>query len=350
MAAVVHYCYVRVPHFMAHSGYELVAMQANLAGSGRDVSIAGHGKRLPRHAFLRYPQAVIRRLSGLDEYSFGAAALEAKTSLQMTRTHGDIYHFLYGEHFCRFTPYLDGWRKNRVVATFHQAPFQLEERLRTTSHLRRLGAIIILGNNQRSFFERHAPAERIRFVPHGVDTSYFVPAATRPAHDEPLCVCIGGHLRDLDTLANAIRLIDRRGIKLRYEIIARHARAAVEGLPRTRVREYVSDDEMLRMYQEADVMVLPYKDVVASNVLLEGMACGAPLVVTDVGAVRDYLDPSAASFVRPRDAEELADAVLRLIHDTQLAAEQSHRARKLAEALDHALIAKRLAEVYASLG
>jgi glycosyltransferase involved in cell wall biosynthesis len=332
---------------MAHSGYDLVASSGSSFTEGSEISLADQGKRWPRHEIFRYPQLLIRKLSGLEEYSFGSLALELSTSFHMAKCRGQIFHILYGEHFCRFTPYLNGWRENLVVATFHETAWQLEQRLHSTSHLKRLAAIVILGENQRAFFERFVPSERIWFVPHGVDTTYFVPRQHRLHREQPLCVSIGGHLRDLETLARAIQITHDRGVRVRYDIVARRAQAAaVRGLPDVRVRDFVTDEEMLRLYQEADIMVTPYEDVVASNVLLEGMACAAPLVVTDVGAVRDYLDDSAAVLVPPMNPEALAVGIQTLAEDPSRRGQIGQRARQLAEELDHTKVAARLAELY----
>jgi glycosyltransferase involved in cell wall biosynthesis len=340
----VRYCYVRVPHFMARSGYELVA---TLQRDTPEVSIARQGELWPRHRIFRHSQTLIRAISRTEEYSFGAAALEARTALRMCRSRRHVFHFLYGEQFCRFTPYLNGWRDNLIVASFHLTPEQLTERLHATGHLRHLAAVVILGENQRAFFEQYVSPDLIWFVPHGVDIAYFHPLPDRPRHTEPLCVCIGGHLRDFETLADAIAIVHAKGFAVRFEVIARRLQAAaVRGLPGVHLRDYVSDAEMLRLYQEADVMVLSYKDAVASNVLVEGMACGAPLVVTDIGAVRDYIDESAARLIAPRSPEAMAEAIISLAADPARAACLGHKARQRAVSLDHAKIALQLANVY----
>lgn len=343
----VRYCYVRFPHFMARSGYDLLAP---LQSETPEVSIAGLGKRWPRHRVFRHSQRLVRAISGNEEYSVGAAILEARTALRMSRSHRHIFHFLYGENFCRFTPYLNGWRDNLIVASFHQTPEQLTERLHATGHLRHLAAVVILGENQRPFFERYVPKERIWFVPHGVDTTHFAPHGERPWHDEPLCVCIGGHLRDFATLAKAIEILNAEGVRIRYETVARRDQAAcVRNLPNVRVRDYISDEEMLRLYQEADVMVHSYDDAVASNLLLEGMACGAPLVVTDIGAVRDYISDDAAILVPPKSPAAMAAAIKDLALNQSRGDQLGRRARQRAESLDHAQIAERLAGVYRAI-
>jgi len=335
--------YIRVPHFMSHSGYELVSGYV-----GRPATIVGTGEKWPRAQIFRYPQAIIKALSGLKEYSFGGLALELSTIARMARARDEIFHFLYGEHFCRYTPFLNGWRGNKVIASFHQTPAQLEANLKYRSHLKRLAAVIILGQNQRQFFEQIIPDERIFFVPHGVDTAYFQPASEREAWATPFCLCVGGNLRDFDTLREAIKLVNASGVPLQFEAIARLDQAeAVQGLPNVRVRDWVSEEEMLRLYQQADVLVLSFCDAVASNMLLEGMACGAPLVVTDVGAVRDYVSEREARLVPPQSPSDLAAGIIELVANPDQAVAQGRRARQRSLQLDHQLMALRLKAVYA---
>lgn len=57
------------------------------------------------------------------------------------------------------------------------------------------------------------------------------------------------------------------------------------------------------------------------NVLLEAMACGCPLVVSDISAHREILDDRSALFVNPDDPEDVAGAI-RSVLDNPSAAEQ----------------------------
>jgi glycosyltransferase involved in cell wall biosynthesis len=62
-------------------------------------------------------------------------------------------------------------------------------------------------------------------------------------------------------------------------------------------------------------MLLPLTDATANNALLEGMACGTPVVVSNVGGVPDYVDPGCSSLCSPGDAEAHAAAVIGLLLD-----------------------------------
>ena len=44
------------------------------------------------------------------------------------------------------------------------------------------------------------------------------------------------------------------------------------------------------LYHLSDLFFLPFVDAVANNAIVESIACGVPVVVSDVGSLRDYVD------------------------------------------------------------
>jgi glycosyltransferase involved in cell wall biosynthesis len=67
----------------------------------------------------------------------------------------------------------------------------------------------------------------------------------------------------------------------------------------------------------------------------EAMACGLCIVSTDVGGMTYLLDHETnALLVRPDDPEAMADAVQRILSDSDLAARLSSNARRKAEGFD----------------
>jgi glycosyltransferase involved in cell wall biosynthesis len=67
------------------------------------------------------------------------------------------------------------------------------------------------------------------------------------------------------------------------------------------------------------------------NAVLEAMASGCPLVVSNVSAHREMLDDESARFVDPDDAEAVADALLDVLRDPVAAHARALCARRRAE-------------------
>ena len=66
---------------------------------------------------------------------------------------------------------------------------------------------------------------------------------------------------------------------------------------------------------EADVLVLPTASEGLANVWVEALACGVPVVTSDVGGARDVIDRPEAGRLVPREPEAIAAAVRELLAD-----------------------------------
>ncbi|MGD0568931.1 MAG: glycosyltransferase [Candidatus Sulfotelmatobacter sp.] len=100
-----------------------------------------------------------------------------------------------------------------------------------------------------------------------------------------------------------------------------------------------------------DVSVLISSSESLSNVILESMAAGVPVVATDVGGNPELArDGETGSLVPPGDQPRLVDALLRLARDPSLRQHFSQRGREFARSSFHIdVISQRYEELYLSL-
>ncbi|MDA1017440.1 MAG: glycosyltransferase [Planctomycetota bacterium] len=70
-----------------------------------------------------------------------------------------------------------------------------------------------------------------------------------------------------------------------------------------------SPDELARWYQAADVCVLSSRSEGVPNVMLESIACGTPIVATEVGGIAEIADPNHDRLVPAGDHGALANAI-----------------------------------------
>lgn len=132
---------------------------------------------------------------------------------------------------------------------------------------------------------------------------------------------------------------------LRGEIARRLAEDAIGD--RVQLRGYVPD--IWRWMKRADVLVSASLFEGRPNAVLEAMACGCPLVVSDIPAHREFLDEESALLVDPHGPEALGDAIVRVLSDRNAAARRAARARARAAEWSVAAIARQYDHLYAEI-
>jgi len=108
------------------------------------------------------------------------------------------------------------------------------------------------------------------------------------------------------------------------------------------------DDVWARM-KGADVSVNISRFEGCPNVVIEAMACGCPLVVSDIPPHREVLDDDMALIVDHTDPVQVADAIVRALGDPERARQRATRARARAEQWTGASIARKYANLYSDI-
>jgi len=98
----------------------------------------------------------------------------------------------------------------------------------------------------------------------------------------------------------------------------------------------------------ADAVVTLSRFEGCSNVVMEAMACGTPLIVSDIAAHRELLEEQSASFVSCDDAAQAASAIQAILLDRDAARARAQTARARAEQWTIEAMVRRYEEVYQS--
>ena len=196
------------------------------------------------------------------------------------------------------------------------------------------------------------PEARIRVHHTGIDLDRFHPvdrAAAKAALgiEGPLLIAVG-HLdprKGQDLALEALARIPDATLLLAGDGPDRarlEAIAGAKGLsPRVRFLGIQPHDALPALLAAADVMVLPTMSEGLANVWVESLACGTPVVTSDVGGAREAIDRPQAGRLVARDPEAIASAVNDLLADppdqaaVRAAAERFSWARNAAELRDH---------------
>lgn len=331
---------LRYPHHARHSGYDRFAEHL-----GQRIRAPIRTRWLPGRAGTAVNRAVAAAV-GRPRYSVGVLLAELAAAAHMLRRENSLYHVMYGDRDLLLLRFVAGRNGNRLIATFHGPLAVPAPSLEWLPHT--LDAAILVAEYQRSYFESLLPPDRIFVVRHGVDSEFFVPGSE--ASQDRTCITVGSHLRDFDTLTRAVERVWREDPGVRFVFGGLESERALGPLARddrVRVLGRVSDAELRTAYQSADVALFAFHDATASNSLLEAMACGLPVVTTDVGGVGEYVNGEAACLCPPGDAERMADHVLALLSDPQRARRMGRASRAVAVEHDHRAMAAEVRAVYA---
>lgn len=246
------------------------------------------------------------------------------------------------------------WRPIPLVTTVHDVevhPGDSETavlpRWATELIVRQSGHVVVHGPELKHRAEaRFAKRpERVHVLSHPAITRYAELARRLPpppaAEPGRFSVLLFGRIyayKGLEQLVRAEALLGDRVPGLRVVIAGRGDDPAALG-PQMGdtaryeiIHRFVEDEEVARLFAEADLVVLPYTEASQSGVLNVAAAFGKPVVATDVGELRATVEPNRLGLVvPPGDPAALARAIARLAADPVLRAELGARARLWAE-------------------
>jgi glycosyltransferase involved in cell wall biosynthesis len=225
--------------------------------------------------------------------------------------------------------------------------------------VRRLDAVTTVSESSRRDIERHMgrPAGRVDVIPVGIDADVFTPPAPGARRDEDSIVVVTSAdvpLKGLVHLLESVaKLRTERTVRLTVVGSARPGGPAAETVERLGIGDVVrftgpvAEAEVVALLQSAAVVAVPSLYEGFSLPAVEAMACGAPLVTTDAGALPEVVGNAAGLRVRAGDVDELTGA-LRLVLDSPALADRLGRAgrQRVLENFTWRTTARRTADWY----
>ncbi|MEU6195287.1 glycosyltransferase [Streptomyces sp. NPDC047061] len=213
--------------------------------------------------------------------------------------------------------------------------------------------VVCVSEAERATGVRAGIRARYTVVPNGIDTGHFTPG-NRPAA-APLVVCVGRLCRQKgqDVLLRAWPEVLRRVPDARLALVGDGPdEAALRRLAPASVEFAGAVTDVRPWYRAADLVVLPSRWEGMALAPLEALACGRPVLVTDVDGARESLPPGHAAhcLVPPGRPGALAGAVAALLLDPELRASLGGQGRRhVLSTHDVRRTAEAVAELYREL-
>lgn len=301
---------------------------------------AAHGTALLRHP-LRYVRTLAAALTAEERLATTLAHLTGAAlvirrfgRLPRLRLHA---HFTYGAAaVARWASAMSGLPYG---LTLHGSDLHFDFPADLEAKLREADLIVSISHFNLEFlaqrFPRVAP-RRLAVVGMGI------PPAAAPKRDRgsgPLRILNVGRLSEhkaQHVLVDACARLAASGLDFTCDIVGEGpARASLEarireaGLEdRVRLPGARFHDEVLALYQQADVFVLCSVAEGMPIVLMEAMRAGVPVIASAITAIPELVR-DAGLLVPPEDADELARAIASVAHDEVDTATMTERGRAI---------------------
>jgi len=334
----------RIPWFGNHTGYQ----------------------QLPRYLQKLAPETrVVASKNSLTEKMLGKAYSlyrgwnernqpDAAAELRFLRTNGvpdPIRHIL---HFEEHYLFVDRWEKapREFVATLHIPREQITRG--ELDGIKRLTSAIVLYRRDVEYFESLVGKDRVKFVLHGVDVEFFRPRCAAPQPNKLLFT--GHYLRNTAMLARVITRLAERHPDLEFHLLVPLAFRDLEGFEALREQREViwhhnlDDEELCKLISSSYLVLLPMNNSGANTAVVEALACGTPLVTTDVGGIRDYGGGTLFPVVKNDDDSAMVDLVEEYLNGPARRNEVSRACRQFAvKELAWSIIAQQHLKTYEAL-
>jgi glycosyltransferase involved in cell wall biosynthesis len=280
------------------------------------------------------------------------------THLHFPYPWGELAHLLFG-------------RSRKTVITYQSDVIRQRNLLKLYSPflrrvLTRADRIIATSPNYiRSSPYLSEVAEKCTLIPLGIDLHRFQTESNqdvvtlRKRYKPPLLLFVGilRYYKGLEYLLQAMTDVNATLLIVGTGPLERQLRTMARKLglvDRVFFTGAVSEDLLPAYYQACDLFVLPasHRSEAFGVVQIEAMACGKPVVSTELGTGTSYvnLDGETGLVVPPRDPGALAQAIGRLLGDDRLRAEMGAKARERATLeFSHEIMIDRVVDLYQSL-
>jgi glycosyltransferase involved in cell wall biosynthesis len=281
------------------------------------------------------PRRIEVRVAGRGRYVNAGPGRLLLEHVAVRRMKADLLHY-----FDVTGPLLAPGRP--FVATVHDAAFlhgfarsrdSYNKRLYPWA-LRRATALVAVSQFAKDEAVRHFSTDpgKIEVVHSGPGLFFELEPSASPADRDGTLLVYVGNLGGNKNLPFLVRAFERADVPARL-VLAGRARGSLSELERAiadarsdrvQLRLDVSDAEIIRLYRTALALLLPSTYEGFGFTSLEAMACGCPVLESDIPALRE-VSGSGAMLLSPDDEEAWTGALRRIVADGNLRRDLSRR-------------------------
>jgi len=202
--------------------------------------------------------------------------------------------------------------------------------------------VIANSKGLRELALKTAPKQKIEIIENGVDTDFFCPKEHK--NKIPIILSVG-RLVERKNFASIIKA--SKNLDCKIQLVG-------EGPEKENLKKLAEEfsvdlellglknkNELKKIYQKADIFVLPSKNEGMSNALLEALASGLPCIVSDTGGTSELISKNEGIVLEENNSDCLKKHLKYLLENKKILTKMSKNARLKAEKMSWSEVAER---------
>lgn len=300
---------------------------------------------------LTTPYRLFKKLgtmTGQDGYTSYSAGIEFAAIKKTLKYRPKLIHFWFADH-----DYHYAWRMAkligaRIVGNFFFSIEEFERRIPNKGHLKHLDLITSSGRKQMDYLTQFVSPDKIAYLPLGIDTEFYHPPNKLERWGKPFTLLhVGTNRRDFHTLKKVFIELKSIFPDIHLEFVhGKEAEDIFKDMDSVKFYPFLSDEELVKVYQKATLLLLPLLEGGSSQTLNEAMATGLPVVTNRLPNLEDYISNSCVSMVPVGNVEMMVSECKRLLEHKDQWESATIAVRENSLQFDFKCIRKQLLEIY----
>lgn len=254
--------------------------------------------------------------------------------------------YIISEHWSRYLPVNNTYKG-------------LLRKILTKVIVKHSSAVITVTENLKAAMLRHGLKNKYYVIPNVVDTGFFIPSENKTKEKKYIIhiSCFEDKSKNISGILNAIKKIseNRKDFELHLvgdgidfnkikllaeELDIKDKYAFFEGLK--------ENEELLKILQKADFMVMFSNYENQPVVILESLSCGMPVIATAVGGIPEIINKNYGTLIEPGDENSLISAINYMLDNHNNFNKEELRNFAIKK-FSNKIIGEKLNEIYLSL-
>lgn len=283
-------------------------------------------------------------------YNFGSLISEIKAVLLAHLKNADILHFIYGEEQVSLLTQHRKVFNKKIIGTFHLPEEKYDRFNDFHDRIRRtFDGIITVSSREADYWKYRFDDKLIEYIPHGIDIHEFKPRVPSTIQNDKLKILIiGRHMRNFELIRRCIEIANHEKWNVQWHVVGIDE---LNGLSQNNIIRYknIAQSVLINLYQKCDVLFLPLHAATANNSILESIACGLPVVTSNISGITDYLTDQESYLFDNKSESDWLQKIYGLSKSSSELRGKAILARKRAEEFSWESIVERMESYYSNI-